>query len=66
MFADAVEDKTNERGGRFRAGSGTAMYYIWSANEIGASPDGRKKGEPLAANFSHSLNARMNGPVSIK
>jgi len=65
MFADALESVRNERGGCFRAGSGTAMYYLWHAKEIGASPDGRKKGEPLPANFSPSLHAKLKGPVSI-
>ena len=65
MFADALESVRNERGGCFRAGSGTAMYYLWHAKEIGASPDGRKKGEPLPANFSPSLHVKVKGPVSI-
>ncbi len=65
MFADLSKDLRNERGGVFRPGPGSAMYYIWHANEIGASPDGRKKGEPLSANFSPSLNTKVNGPISI-
>jgi formate C-acetyltransferase len=55
----------NEHGGIYRPGTGSAMYYIWHANEVGASADGRKKGEPLSANFSPSLNTKMNGPISI-
>ena len=51
-FADALEGRTNCRGGIFRAGTGTAMYYLWHANEIGASPDGRRRGEPFGTNFS--------------
>ncbi len=64
-FAEMTSMLTNERGGCFRAGPGSAMYYIWHVKDIGASPDGRKKGEPLSANFSPSLNIKMNGPVSI-
>ena len=41
------------------------MFYLWSANEIGASPDGRRKGEPFGANFSVSLFAKVKGPVSV-
>jgi pyruvate-formate lyase len=65
MFASALENKTNERGGCFRAGTGTAMYYLWHIENLGASPDGRKKGEPLSANFSPSLTTRTKGPISI-
>ena len=64
-FAEALADKTNEFGGCWRAGTGSAMYYLWYADEIGASPDGRRKGEPLAANYSISLFARPDGPFSL-
>lgn len=64
-FADGLEGRKNCRGGVFRAGTGTAMYYLWHANEIGASPDGRRKGEPFGTNFSASLFAKINGPFSV-
>ena len=65
MFADALKGKKNCRGGVYRAGTGSAMYYLWHANEIGASPDGRRKGEPFGTNFSASLFAKINGPLSV-
>jgi pyruvate-formate lyase len=65
MFADSLKDQVNERGGVYRPGTGSAMYYIWHVQEIGASPDGRKTGEPIAANFSPGLNTRVKGPVSV-
>lgn len=64
-FSELLSGLTNERGGCFRPGSGSAMYYLWHARDINASADGRKKGEPLSANFSPSLNVKLNGPVSI-
>ena len=64
-FADALEGRKNDRGGCFRAGTGSAMYYLWHADEIGASPDGRRKGEPLGTNFSVSLFAPIKGPISV-
>jgi len=65
MFAGALEGKTNEKGGCYRAGTGSAMYYVWHARDLNASPDGRKKGEFLPANYSPSLNIKTKGPVSI-
>lgn len=65
MFSDSLKGKTNCRGGVYRAGTGSAMYYIWHANEIGASPDGRRKGEAFGTNFSASLFARIKGPMSV-
>lgn len=64
-FAQALHGKRNERGGIFRAGTGSAMYYIWHAKNIPATPDGRRQGEGLAANYSPSLFSRCKGPVSI-
>lgn len=64
-FADGVKGLTNERGGCIRAGTGSAMYYLWHADEICASADGRRNKEPFAANYSPSLFARIPGPVSV-
>ncbi|MBE5761849.1 MAG: pyruvate formate-lyase [Clostridiales bacterium] len=65
MFADALSGKVNERGGIFRAGTGSAMYYLWHADNMGATPDGRRAGESLGANFSPSIFAPVSGPVSV-
>lgn len=64
-FAKGLEGLTNERGGIFRAGTGTAMYYISHAASLKATPDGRKAGEVLPANYSPSMFLRHNGPVSV-
>ena len=64
-FADAVKGLTNERGGVIRAGTGSAMYYITHASDLGATADGRVSGVPLPANYSPSLDVRLNGPVSV-
>ena len=65
MMSSALDKKTNERGGIWRAGTGSAMFYLWHAAEIGASPDGRRADEPFAANYSPSLFAKIDNPVSI-
>ena len=65
MFSELTINLKNDRGGCFRPGSGSAMYYLWHVRDIGASADGRKKGEPLSANFSPSLNVKVNGPLSV-
>ena len=64
-FADALEGQHNSRGGIYRAGTGSAMCYLWDAKFIGASPDGRRRNESFGANFSISLFARPKGPVSV-
>jgi formate C-acetyltransferase len=65
IFADSVNGLENERGGIYRAGTGAAMYYIWHAEDMNSTADGRLRGTPLAANFSPSLNVKLNGPLSV-
>ena len=64
-FHDAWQGRTNERGGIFRTGTGSAMYYLWHARDLGATADGRCAGEMLAANFSPSLMLTDAGPLSV-
>lgn len=64
-YADALEGRRNDRGGRFRAGTASAMYYIWHSKDTPASPDGRNAGEAFACNYSPALSTRCSGPVSI-
>ena len=64
-FDKALDGRHNERGGIYRAGTGTAMYYIWHARDLGATPDGRTAEENIPANYSPSLFMKQNGPVSV-
>lgn len=64
-FADFLQEKRTQTGGIFRPGTASAMYYIWYGRELGATPDGRSAGDPLPANDSPSLFARVKGPVSV-
>jgi len=65
MFADAMIGLRNERGGCYRAGTGSAMYYLWHSRELPATADGRDAGQPLPANFSPSLFITQTGPLSV-
>ena len=73
-FAEACEAiPDNGRGGRIRPGTGSAMYYVWlargapgdAAPPIGATADGRKKGDFFSANLAPSPNVQMRGPISV-
>lgn len=63
-FADALNGKLNARGGVFRAGTGTAHEYFYTARRLGATADGRHAFAPFSANYSPSPNARPQGPLS--
>jgi formate C-acetyltransferase len=73
-LADACERYgRTPRGGILRPGTGSAMYYIWLASGhtgmrepvVGATADGRRRGEPFGANLSPSLGVRVRGPISM-
>lgn len=64
-FADGFEGLHNQRGGIFRPGTGSAMYYVWHAKNAAMLSDGHKPGENFAANFSPSLLLRDAGPLSV-
>ena len=65
FWGHAFDGKRNDRGGIFRPGTGSAMYYVWHAREIHASPCGRLTGEPFPANWAPSLDIPVKGPVSV-
>ena len=65
FWGHAFDGKRNDRGGVFRPGTGSAMYYIWHTRDVPASADGRLKGEPLSANWAPALDAPVKGPVSV-
>ena len=65
FWGHVLDGQRNDRGGVFRTGTGSAMYYIWHAREVPASPNGRLKGEPLSANYAPSLDTPVKGPISV-
>ena len=64
-FDKALDGARNERGGVYRPGTGTAMYYIGHSAGLEATADGRKAGEVIPANYSPSLFVKHKGPVSV-
>ena len=64
-FASALNGKPNARHGVFRAGTGTAHEYFYTAKELGATADGRLAFAPFSANLSPSHTARSLGPLSV-
>lgn len=65
FWGHAFDGKKNDRGGIFRPGTGSAMYYVWHARELHASADGRLTGEPFSANWAPSLDVQVKGPISV-
>ncbi|MEN6357949.1 MAG: pyruvate formate lyase family protein [Armatimonadota bacterium] len=65
-FADACE-KLGDHDGKWimRPGTGSAMFYLYMADEVGATAEGRKKGEYFSANLAPAPNIRVHGPISV-
>lgn len=74
MFAEACQAAgENGRGGRYRPGSGSAMYYVWLARGhegmqepvVGATADGRKSEEFFSSSLAPSPGVLVQGPLSV-
>jgi len=64
IFSSYLNGKPNGFGGIYRAGTGSAMEYYSSSKDVGATADGRKKGEPYGCSFSPAITCNCEGPLS--
>ena len=74
-LADACDAETGCSGRMVRPGTGTAMYYLWLARGrddgplaepvVGATADGRRRGDPFGANLAPTPGTRLRGPISV-
>jgi pyruvate-formate lyase len=74
-LADACEAEVDRCGSVVRPGTGTAMYYLWLARGrsdgplpepvVGATADGRRRGDPFGANLAPTPGTRLRGPISV-
>jgi formate C-acetyltransferase len=66
LFANACESSRNQtRRGFIRPGTGSASLYLGIKSFLGASAEGRRKGEAFSANLSPAPGARVRGPISV-
>jgi len=63
-FSDNLNGKPNRFGGIFRAGTGSAQEYWYSAKGVGATADGRHANHPFGCSYSPSLETLLPGPIS--
>jgi pyruvate-formate lyase len=64
LWFDAYERHTTPRGGRFVCGLISMGSYLGLGELVGATPDGRKRGEKLADSTSPSPYAPAAGPTA--
>ncbi len=64
-FATQLNGRPNNRGGIWRAGTGSAHEYIYSAEKCPATADGKNAKQPYGSSFSPALTTKLNGPLSV-
>ena len=64
-FSGYLNGKENGHGGIWRAGTGSAMEYLWKGKHCPATADGRRSGEPYSSSFSPSLDVKPSGLLSV-
>jgi len=63
-FSSLINGRQNGRGGVFRCGIFSVDWRFWMGKNTGATPDGRKNGEPLSKNLAASLGQDKKGVTS--
>lgn len=64
-FSKNLNNRDNCIGGIWRAGTGSAMEYIWKGRECPATADGRKAYTPYSSSFSPALDVKTDGVLSV-
>jgi formate C-acetyltransferase len=64
LFADTIRQYTPCRGGVYGPTTQTLTANVPQGMMVGATPDGRKAGEPLADNNSPTAGTDINGPTA--
>ena len=60
-----VNGKPNSRGGRFFVSGHCARQFVIQGAMLGATPDGRKKGEEVSKNLSPTMGADTEGVTAL-
>jgi trans-4-hydroxy-L-proline dehydratase len=65
MYFAAVDGRPNMRGGRYRINLLPTTVHVYFGKMTGATPDGRKAGEPLSEGISPVQGADRHGPTAV-
>ncbi len=65
MFFSAVDGRPNMRGGRYRINLLPTTVHVYFGRMTGATPDGRRSGEPLSEGVSPVQGADRQGPTAV-
>lgn len=64
-YYEAVDGRPNTKGGRYRINLLPTTVHVYFGKVVGATPDGRKAGEPLSEGVSPVQGADRRGPTAV-
>jgi pyruvate formate-lyase/glycerol dehydratase family glycyl radical enzyme len=64
-YLDVVDGRPNTKGDRYRVNLLPTTVHIFFGRVTGATPDGRRRGEPLSDGISPSQGADRKGPTAV-
>ncbi|MGD9900273.1 MAG: trans-4-hydroxy-L-proline dehydratase [Calditrichaceae bacterium] len=64
-YFNAIDGRPNAKGGHFRINLLPTTVHVYFGSVAGATPDGRKAGEPLSEGISPVQGADTNGPTAV-
>jgi formate C-acetyltransferase len=64
-YYDAVNGRKNTKGGLYRVNYLSTTCHVYFGSMTGATPDGRKAGEPLSDGISPVQGADRRGPTAV-
>jgi trans-4-hydroxy-L-proline dehydratase len=62
---DAVDGRPNTRGGVFHVNYLSTTCHVYFGSKVGATPDGRRAGEPVSEGISPVQGADRAGPTAV-
>ena len=64
-YFDIIDGRPNTKGGEYRVNLLPTTVHIYFGQVTGATPNGRRAGEPLSDGISPSQGADRNGPTAV-
>jgi len=64
-YFQVIDGRPNTKGGHFRINLLPTTSHVYFGSVVGATPDGRKAGQPLSEGISPVQGADRNGPTAV-
>lgn len=65
LFHQAVDGRPNTKGGFYRINLLSTTCHVYFGSVVGATPDGRRSGQPLSEGMSPVQGADRSGPTAV-